>query len=234
MELDVLAIVAHPDDAELGCGGTLLKLKSEGKKTGIVDLTPGQMGTRGTVALRQQEAEAAKEILQLDLRCNLGLQDVFFSNTPEQQLPVIEIIRQTRPKVVITNAPIDRHPDHGKAAQLVRDACFYSGLAKLKTQYPAYRPSKIFYMIQDQYLEPSFVIDITSFYEQKLKAILAFASQFYNPHSTEPETLISSKRYLHLIEARARHFGHYIGTEFGEGFIHTQPLKVHSLLDLVN
>jgi bacillithiol biosynthesis deacetylase BshB1 len=233
MKLDALAIVAHPDDAELGCAGTLLKLKSQGKKVGILDLTQGEMGTRGTAQLRMQEAQLAAEILQLDFRHNLGLPDVFFSNTPERQLPIIEIIRKTQPKIVITNAPTDRHPDHGKAASLVRDACFYSGLPKLTTSLPAHRPAKVFYMIQDQYLEPTFVVDISDFYEKKLKAIFAFASQFYNPDSKEPETHISSQRYTKVIEARARNFGHYIGVEFGEGFIHAQPLKVDSPLDLI-
>jgi bacillithiol biosynthesis deacetylase BshB1 len=240
LKLDVLAFAAHPDDVELGCAGTVFKLIAEGKKVGITDLTGGERGTRGNALQRTQEAERAAELFNLTARSNLGFKDCFFENNQEHQLALIRNIRFHQPEIVLINAPYDRHPDHGRAEKLVRDACFLSGLPKIETRgedganQPAWRPKYVFSYIQDHLLMPTFVVDITPFFEQKLAVIQAYESQFYNPKLTdEPETYISNARYLKVIEARARTFGHLIGVEFGEGFIHDKPVKVNSLMDFI-
>lgn len=228
-------IAAHPDDAELGCGGTLAKHVALGHRVGVVDLTRGELGTRGTPATRDAEAEAASQILGLSVRENLNLPDGFFRNDRDHQLAVVAAIRKFRPTIVLANAPADRHPDHGRAAQLVFDACFLAGLPKVATPYgdaAPWRPAAIYHFIQSSYLQPDFILDISGFWETKLAAIKAFKSQFYDPASAEPATFISTPGFLKALEARTIEFGHSIGVEYGEGFIRRQALGLRSLFDL--
>ncbi|MCU0355103.1 MAG: bacillithiol biosynthesis deacetylase BshB1 [Cytophagales bacterium] len=238
MKIDILAIAAHPDDVELSCAGTLLAHAAAGKTIGIVDLTRGELGTRGTPELRLQEANAAAQVLGLSVRENLGLPDGFFENRREHQLAVIQAIRRHQPEIVLTNAIDDRHSDHGRAAQLVRESCFLSGLAKIETAdngtpQAAWRPRVVYHFIQDYYIEPDFVVDITPHWETKLTSIRAFGSQFFSPESTEPVTHISKPEFLDFIRARALEFGHRIGTLYGEGFtVHRTP-GVKNLFDLL-
>jgi N-acetylglucosamine malate deacetylase 1 len=234
----VLAISAHPDDAELSCGGALLKLKSQGYTTGILDLTRGELGTRGTPAIRAEEAAAASQILGLTTRICLNLPDGFFPNHEANQRQIIAVLRALRPRLVLANAPSDRHPDHGRAAELVRDACFLSGLRRIETiaadgkQQAAWRPSRLLHYIQDEHHQPQIVVDISAEFAQKMEAIRAFQSQFFNPASTEPGTHISSERYVHFLEARARVMGNMIGVEYGEGFVSHWPLPISNLMSL--
>lgn len=239
MKLDVLVIAVHPDDAELGCAGTIIKMVKAGKSVGILDLTRGEMGSRGTPELRLEEAAAAGKIMGLSYRDNLGYRDGFFKNDEEHQLGIIQKIRATQPDLVITNAPYDRHPDHGRAYELVRDATFLSGLRKIETTdqgeaQTAWRPKKLYSFIQDHYLEPSFVVDVSPYFEQKMEAVAAFKSQFNSPDtSKEPETYISTREFWDFLEARARSMGHLVGVKFGEGFIADRPIKVGSPYDLL-
>ncbi len=233
-KLDVLVIAAHPDDAELGCGGTILRMKAQGKKVGIADLTRGELGSRGTAEIRDAEAAAAAKILDLDARVNIGLRDGFFENVESQQLAVIEVIRRFRPEVLLINAPKDRHPDHGRGSRLARDAAFYSGLRRIETSYngqsqEAWRPKKTWTYIQDLLLMPDFVVDISDYMETKMQAIKAYGSQFFNPDSDEPETYISSMGFLNQVQARATEMGHLIAVSHGEGFISEKPLRVDDL-----
>lgn len=238
MKLDLLAFAAHPDDAELGCGGTLLLEAARGRVTGIVDLTLGELGTRGTPEIRTQEALAAAEVLGLAVRRNLGLADGFFRNDPESQLAVIRQVRELRPEVVLCNTPEDRHPDHGRASVLVTEACFLSGLRRIETldadgqPQPPWRPKHVYHYIQDRWLQPDFVVDITAHWDRKREAISAFKSQFFNPDSREPQSYISSPEFWHFLEARFRDTGHLAGFEFGEGFIAGRKVGVKSLFDL--
>ncbi len=224
MKLDVLAIVAHPDDAELGCSGTLMMEKQHGKKVGIADLTAGELGTRGTPEIRSRESADASAIMGLDVRINLGLPDGFFENSQPHQLEVIRAIRRFKPSIIITNAPSDRHPDHGRAAALVRDAAWLSGLRKIETNWESirqepWRPTQVFHMIQDRYLEPDFVYDISGVIEQKVKAIRAFKTQFdVSGSDAEPETYISNPAFLESIIERAKMFGKMIGVTHAEGY----------------
>ncbi|MBD0401880.1 bacillithiol biosynthesis deacetylase BshB1 [Flammeovirga sp. EKP202] len=243
MKLDILVICAHPDDAELSCSGTLVKAINEGKKVGIVDLTKGEMGTRGTPELRMEEAEKASKIMGLAVRDNLGFADFFFKNDAEHQKEVSRIIRKYQPDLIITNAPEDRHPDHGKGAALVVDACFMSGLRKVETfedgklQEP-WRPTNVFHMIQSNFLMPDFVVDVTNEWDTKVAAIKAFGSQFFVGEGAdaapgEPQTFISTPQFMQFLEARAREYGQRVGAQFAEGFIKSAPIKVNSLLDLI-
>lgn len=234
MKIDLLVIAAHPDDAELGCGGTLAKHVSLGYRVGIIDLTRGELGTRGTPAAREREAAAAANILQLAVRENLDLPDGFFENSRDHLEPVIRAIRKYQPQVVVTNAPSDRHPDHGRAAALVIQACFLAGLPKVtfpQDATPPWRPKNIFHFIQSRYLQPDFVVDISAFWEKKMASISAFKTQFHDPDSAEPATFISTPDFLKLIEARATEHGHAIGAKYGEGFIKHQQIGVGSLFD---
>lgn len=225
MKLDVLVFASHPDDAELGCGGTIAALTSEGKKVGVIDLTKGEMGTRGTEQTRAEEVKKASDILGLAYRGNLDLGDSLLPNTRENQLRIIEQVRQTRPHICLAGAPFDRHPDHAKGTNLVIDALYYSGLEKLETkdsdgkkQQP-WRPSHILHYMQDRPFDPDFVFDISANWQTKQKAMLAFTTQFNVSHpGDEPETYISSEKYFKQLEARARYFGHLAGFEFGEPF----------------
>lgn len=236
-KLDILVIAAHPDDAELGCAGTIVRNVQEGKKVGIIDLTQGELGTRGSAELRLREALAAASVMGIHARENLGLRDGRFQNNEDDQLAVIRSIRKYRPEIVITNAPTDRHPDHGRAAQLVADACFYSGLMKIPSGYDgltqaAWRPRSLFHFVQSQSLQIDFVVDITAQWDMKIKAIKAYKSQFHDPQSKEPETYISSANFLRMVEARAIEHGHAIGKSYGEGFIRSRVMGVNSLFDL--
>lgn len=238
MNIDVLVISAHPDDAELCCAGTIASHIAQNKTVGMIDLTQGEMGTRGTAELRLQEADKAAQILKVAFRENLGFEDYFFKNDEEHQAMVVRKIRQYRPGIIITNAISDRHPDHGKAANLVEQAVFLAGLRKFETTLEgspqeAYRPKHVFHYIQNNYIEPDIIVDVSGYWNVKMNAMMAFSSQFYNPESDEPESFISSKEFFHFIEARAREFGHKIGVEFGEGFTINKSLGVRSLFDLV-
>ena len=218
MKLDILVMAAHPDDAELAVAGTIVDAIANGKKVGIVDFTRGELGTRGTPEIRLTESAAASQVLGIHARENLELADGFFQNDRESQMKLIEVIRKYQPDVVLANALEDRHPDHGKGAALAIDACFLSGLRKIETGLPAWRPKHVYHYIQDRYLEPDFVIDISAHWEKKEAAIRAFKSQFFDPNSTEPASYISSPDFLHFIEARAKEMGHKIGVKYGEGF----------------
>ncbi len=238
MKLDVLVFAAHPDDAELGCGGTVAALVAAGKKVGIIDLTEGEMSTRGDIRTRYAEALEASRILGIALRENLRLKDVLFLNAWPEQEKVIGVIRKYRPELVIANAISDRHPDHGRAAQLVKQAVFMSGLTKIKTlegteEQKAYRPEILYHYIQNDYIEPGFIVDVSANWETKIMAIRAFRSQFYDPGNNEPETFISTPGFLDFIEARAIEFGHRIGVKYGEGFTGTRTPGVKNLFDLI-
>jgi bacillithiol biosynthesis deacetylase BshB1 len=230
----VLAIAAHPDDVELCCAGTLMMANMQGKQTAIVDLTQGELGTRGTNQTRLKEATDSLEIMGLDARENLHLPDGFFQNTQEHQLAVVKAIRKYRPDILLTNAPEDRHPDHGRAALLVKDAAFLSGLRKIETvgddgqPQEAWRPKYVFHFVQDRFLQPSFVFDITPVMEKKLAAIRAFKTQFDTQPDGEPQTYISTPEFLQSIIDRARMFGKMIGVPYAEGFITEKMIGVQS------
>ncbi|MEM0940911.1 MAG: bacillithiol biosynthesis deacetylase BshB1 [Bacteroidota bacterium] len=238
MKLDILGITAHPDDVELSFGGTLLVHKEKGYKIGIADLTQGELGTRGTPEIRAQEAKKASEILGLDARENLRLPDGFFENTKISQLKVIEQLRRFQPKIVITNAIYDRHPDHTRGSQLVETSFFLSGLKEIKTNWggksqEAYRPEKLYFCIQSISWEPDLLVDISSVIEKKREAIRAFKSQFFDSNSEEPETYISSRRFVDMLEARAIVWGQKIGVNYAEGFKVKHSLGVKNLFDLI-
>ena len=223
MKVDILAIGAHPDDVELGCGGTLAKLISEGKKAAIVDLTQGELGTRGTNITRAQEAASASEILGISARENLKMKDGFILNSEEYQIQIVKMIRKYQPEIVLANAVDDRHPDHAKAAKLVSDACFLSGLVKIETELDGenqkqWRPKQVFHYIQWKHITPDFVIDISNFMEEKIEACLAYKTQFYDPDSKEPMTPIATKDFLESLTYRAQDLGRLSGVEFAEGF----------------
>ena len=223
MKLDILAFGAHPDDVELGCAGTILKEVSLGKKVGVVDLTRGELGTRGTAETRDEEAKAAAKILGVLVRENLGLRDGFFVNDEKHQLEVIKMIRKYKPEIVLCNAVDDRHIDHGKGSKLVSDACFLSGLVKIETsidgeQQEAWRPKVVYHYIQWKNIEPDFVVDISGFEEKKIESILAYKTQFYDPNSNEPATPITSKNFLESVKYRAQDLGRLVGKDFAEGF----------------
>ncbi|MBC7887844.1 MAG: bacillithiol biosynthesis deacetylase BshB1 [Ferruginibacter sp.] len=233
MKLDLLVFAVHPDDAELSCGGILLAEKMKGKKTGVVDLTQGELGTRGNAETRKAEASAAAKILQLDIRDNLQLADGFFKNDEEHQRKVIAAIRKYQPEIIFCNAPEDRHPDHGRSAKLVADAAFLSGLRKIITTdngtiQEAWRPKYVFNFIQDKYLQPDFVIDISGVMEKKLEAIKAYGTQFHNPDLNEPQTYISSPDFLESVIYRSKMFGKMIGVNYAEGFISKKMIGFNS------
>ena len=237
MKLDILAISSHPDDIELSCSGTLAAHVAKGHKVGILDLTRGEMGTRGTPELRLRESAAASEILGLSTRENLGFEDVFFLDDKEHALAIVKIIRKYQPNIVLANAVRDRHPDHGKGASVVANACFISGLRKVKTwngedEQQPWRPKYMYHYIQNDYIEPDFVFDITDFWDKKLESIKAYGSQFHDPKSNEPESFISDPNYLQFIESRAREMGHKIRVKYGEGFTVGRMLGVSDLYDL--
>lgn len=233
MKLDILAIGAHPDDVELGCGGTLAKEIRNGKTVGILDLTKGELGTRGTDETRRVEANDAKDILGVAVRENLGIADGFFLNDKENQLKIVDVIRKYQPDIILSNAPHDRHPDHGKGSDLVNTAIFLSGLPKIENGLAAWRPKKHFHYIQWLPLEPHFVVDISGFIDTKVEACMAYKTQFFDPNSSEPQTPISSKNFTDSIRYRAYDLGRLIGTEAGEGFISRSYIGVNNLDSLI-
>lgn len=237
MKLDILAFGAHPDDVELGCAATIAKEISLGKKVGIIDLTRGELGTRGSAEIRDIEAERAAKILSISVRENLNFRDGFFKNDEKHQLEIIQMIRKYKPEIVLCNAIDDRHIDHGKGSKLVSDACFLSGLPKIETSFDgsiqdAWRPKLVYHYIQWKNIEPDFVVDVTGFMDIKMESILAYDSQFYNPDADEPETPITSKNFLDSVKYRAQDLGRLIGTDFAEGFTVERYLAVNSLTDL--
>lgn len=237
MKLDILAIGAHPDDVELGCGATVAKEIAAGKKVGILDLTRGELGTRGTPEIREQEAKAAAAILGVEVRENLAIPDGFFINSKENQLKIIEVLRKYQPDIVLCNAVDDRHIDHGKGAKLASDACFLSGLRRIETthngqQQQAWRPKLVYHYIQWKNLEPDFVVDVGDFIKKKEEAVFAYTSQFYDPNSDDPSTPISSSNFKESISYRARDLGRLIGAEYAEGFTVERYVAVESLYDL--
>ncbi|WP_127138859.1 bacillithiol biosynthesis deacetylase BshB1 [Flagellimonas oceanensis] len=240
MKLDILVFGAHPDDAELGAGATIAKEVSRGKKVGIVDLTRGELGTRGSAEIRDREAAKAAEILGVAVRENMEFADGFFVNDKEHQLELIKIIRKYRPEIVLCNAIEDRHIDHGKGSKLVSDACFLSGLMKIDTKMDGddawqevWRPKLVYHFIQWKNLEPDFAVDVSGFIETKTDAIMAYGSQFFDPDSDEPETPISSKNFTDSVIYRARDLGRLIGVEYAEGFTVERYVGVDSLDDLI-
>lgn len=237
MKLDILAIGAHPDDVELGCGATIAKEIANGKTVGIIDLTRGELGTRGTAETREEESKNSAEILGVSVRENMDFADGFFVNDKTHQMALIRKIRQYQPDIVLCNAVTDRHIDHGKGSSLVSDACFLSGLIKIETEdngkaQEAWRPKHVYHYIQWKDLKPDFVVDVSDFINTKMEAVLAFKTQFFDPDSTDPETPISSKNFTDSIKYRARDLGRLVGVEYGEGFTVERYVAVDSLYDL--
>lgn len=238
MKLAILAIGAHPDDVELGCGATIAKEISLGKKVGILDLTKGELGTRGSAKIREEEAKNGAKILGVEIRENLGFADGFFVNDEKHQLEIIKIIRKYKPEIVLCNAFDDRHIDHPKGSKLVSDACFLSGLVKVETKLDgvkqeAWRPKFVYHYIQWKNLEPDFVVDVSGFMDKKMEAVKAYSSQFYDPNSTEPTSPISSKNFLDSVLYRAQDLGRLIGVEAAEGFNTERYVAVNSFDNLV-
>jgi N-acetylglucosamine malate deacetylase 1 len=237
-KVDILAIGIHPDDVELSASGTLLRHAAQGKTFGILDLSRGELGTRGTPEIRAEEAVAAAKMLGAAFRKTMDVADGLFTWHPDNWLPIVQVIRACQPDIVLCNAPDDRHPDHGRAAKLEADACFYAGLAKITTTdengmaQPAWRPRAVYHYIQDKQLTPDFVVDITPWMEQKMQAILAFKSQFYDPNGDSPNTPISGEDFLHFMYAKNRVFGRSIQATYAEGFICARTPGVADLFDL--
>ena len=225
MKLDVLAIGAHPDDVELGCSGTLINEVKRGKKVGIVDLTQGELGTRGTVDTRYAEAAEAAIIMGISARENLKMRDGFFRNDEEHQMQVIKALRKYKPEIVIANILEDRHPDHGRGGWLVYDACFFSGLRQIKTfdddgtEQEKWRPKMLLHYIQDRFYEPDIIVDVSDVWEQRMQSIKAYKTQFHDPQSQEPQSYLSTPEFIEAITARARSLGKRIGVKYGEGFL---------------
>lgn len=235
--VDILCITAHPDDVEISAAGTVVKHVQAGRRVGIVDLTSGELGTRGNAELRQREAEAARQVLGALFRYQLGLRDGFFRADEESLMRVVRSVRRHRPAVVITNAVQDRHPDHGRAAALVAEACFLSGLRRIHTHdegasQPEWRPRAVYHMIQDRWIDPDLVVDTTAFWSTKQAALASFKSQFHDPDSTEPVSPISVPEFMPTLEGRDRGMGRLIGAAFGEGFTVARPPGVDDLLSL--
>jgi bacillithiol biosynthesis deacetylase BshB1 len=237
MKLDILAFGAHPDDVELGASGTIAKEVALGKKVGIIDLTRGELGSRGSAEIRDKEAKKGAEILGVSVRENLGFRDGFFVNDENHQIEIIKMIRKYKPEIVLCNTINDRHIDHGKASKLVSDACFLSGLIKIETSLNGekqehWRPKQVYHYIQWANIEPDFVVDITGFMDIKMDSVLAYNSQFYDANSNEPVTPITSKNFLDSIKYRAQDLGRLVEVEFAEGFTVERYLAVNSLSDL--
>jgi len=238
MKLDILVLAAHPDDAELGCGGTIVKHIALGHKVGIVDFTRGELGTRGTIQTREKEGAESAKILGISARANLGLRDGFFTNSQEEQLTVVRAIRKYQPDIILANAIYDRHPDHGKASDLAFEATFLSGLSKVETSLDgkaqvAWRPKALYHYVQSQYIKPDLIVDVSEFWEKKMEAIRAFKTQFYDPNSKEPSTYISNPGFLKMVESRGQEMGYAIGRNFGEGFTVRRFVGVNSLFELI-
>lgn len=232
IKLDILVFGAHPDDVELGCGGTIIKEVRSGKKVGIIDLTRGELGTRGTAKSRDEETKKAAAIMGVAIRENMNFKDGFFKDNEEHKLALIKKIRQYRPEIVITNALSDRHPDHPRGSQITIDACFLAGLEKIETGQQTWRPRAIYHYIQFNNLTPDIVVDISNQMDLKIKAVKAYKTQFYNPDSKESETIISSKDFLESVKYRAQDLGRQSNCKYAEGFIAHQLPKVDSLLEI--
>jgi bacillithiol biosynthesis deacetylase BshB1 len=228
--VDILFFGAHPDDVELSAGGTVAKCVKDGLRVGIVDLTRGEMGTRGTPQTRKKEAASAAKALGAAFRQQLDFQDGNLQTGREQELELIELLRVRRPRLVIAPYPDDRHPDHTRTGRIVTEASFYAGLKSLRTGRPEHRPQTVLYYLQNYMFTPSLVVDVSATWKAKMKAVLAFKSQFHDPKSKEPATFISDPKFLGMIEARGRHFGALIGTEYGEAFVSKQPPRIDDLL----
>lgn len=236
-QLDILAFAAHPDDVELAASGTLVAHINKGYRVGIIDLTQGELGSRGTIDTRYAEASDAAKIMGISVRENLKLADGFFQGTEESLLKIVEQIRRFRPKIVLCNAVTDRHPDHGKGSKVVSDACFLSGLRKVETSWngigqDAYRPEVVYHYIQDRYIKPDFVVDVTEYVDVKLEAIKAFKTQFWDPNSSEPKTPISGEEFFDFLKGRMAEFGRAIGVRYAEGFTVERFIGVNNLFDL--
>jgi len=232
MKLDILVFGAHPDDVELGCGGTIIKEVQRGKKVGIIDFTRGELGTRGNFKIRDVETQKATKLMGVKMRKNLNFKDGFFKNDDEHKLVLIKEIRKYQPEIVITNAPSDRHPDHARASEITINACFLSGLEKIITNQKVWRPKSIYHYIQFNNLKPDLVIDISQQMDLKIKVVKAYESQFFNPKSKESETIISSKDFLDSVSYRSKDLGRQSGCEYAEGFLVNQLVKIDSLLDI--
>lgn len=242
MKVDILAIGAHPDDVELSCSGTLLRHLAAGKSVGLLDLTRGELGTRGTADIRDREAREAAELMGARFRYNAGLADGFFQHDRESILRIVRVIRECRPEIVLANAVSDRHPDHGRAAKLIADACFFSGLVKIPTYdeqgspHERWRPRAVYHYVQDHDLRPHFVVDITEHMDRKIELVLAFRSQFYNPeakeYSKELSTPISGEDFINFLRAKAATYGREAGFQYGEGFNVGRVPGVSNLFDL--
>ncbi len=235
-KLDILVLAAHPDDTELSCGGTVAAHVAQGKKVGIIDLTRGELGTRGTPEIRAQEAADAQHVLGVSVRENMGFADGFFVNDEEHQRALIRVLRKYQPDMVLANALSDRHPDHARAAALARDACFFAGLRKIETEeegkpQPAWRPARLYHFIQSVYQKPDIVVDISAYWETKMRAVQCFKSQFDSSDTKEPQTFLTTPIFLQFVEARARELGHAIGVAYGEGFNVEKQIGVKSLYD---
>lgn len=238
MKLDILVFAAHPDDVELSASGTIMKHIANGLKVGIVDLTRGELGSRGTAETRAEESNVASALLGIHYRSNLGMRDGFFENNEANKLKVIEEIRRTQPDIVIMNAVHDRHPDHGRGSKLVSEACFYSGLIKVETAVngqlqKAHRPKAVYHYIQDRFIEPDFVVDVTEYFDRKIEVIKAFKTQFFDPNSTEPKTPISGEEFFDFIKGRMTQFGRPIGVKYAEGFTVERYPGVNLLTDIL-
>ena len=235
--IDILCITAHPDDVEIGAAGTVLRHVDQGRSVGIVDLTRGELGTRGTPELRAKEAEAAARVLGVAFREQAGLPDGFFRKDEASLRTVITHIRRHRPRIVITNAVQDRHPDHGRGADLVAEACFLSGLRRIATEdqgreQESWRPQAVYHLVQDRWLDPDLVVDVSPYWKRKLEALLCFRSQFHDPESNEPVSPIAREDFLPFLEGRAREMGRLIWATYGEGFTVARPPAVKDLFDL--
>ena len=238
MKVDILAFAAHPDDIELSAAGTLMKHIAEGKTVGIVDLTQGELGSRGTIETRYEEADAASKIMGISVRVNLKMADGFFNDSEENKRLIIEQIRRFQPTVVLANAIEDRHPDHARAAKLVSESCFLAGLRKIETVWEgqsqtAHRPKAVYHYIQDHYLKADFCVDITEFVDRKIEAIKAYKTQFYDPNSKEPVTPISGEEFFDFIKGRMMQYGRPIGAKYAEGFTVERELGINSFDDLI-
>ena len=236
-KIDILAFGAHPDDVELSAAGTLLKHKAAGKTIGIIDLTQGELGSRGTIATRYEEAGDSGHILGLTARVNLKMADGFFTHSEENLRLIVEQIRRFQPEIVLANAFSDRHPDHGKGSKIVSDACFLAGLVKVETTWEGevqqiHRPKAVYHYIQDRMMEPDFIVDVTEFVPQKFEAIKAFKTQLWDPESKEPQTPISGEEFFQYLEGRMTGFGRTIGVKYAEGFCVERTPGVNSLFDL--
>jgi bacillithiol biosynthesis deacetylase BshB1 len=239
MKLDILAIGSHPDDVELGCSGTLIKEIKRGKKVGIIDLTQGELGTRGTVETRYSEAANAAMIMGVHVRENLKMRDGFFKNDEEHQMQLVKALRKYKPEIVIGNILEDRHPDHGRGGWLIYDACFFSGLRQVKTfdeegkEQEKWRPKILLHYIQDRFYEPDIIIDVSDEWEQRMEAIKAYKTQFFDPNSSEPQTYLSTPDFIEALAARARLLGKRIGVKYAEGFLSKKSIGIQNLDALV-